>query len=209
MKIVISICAFLVLTFLIQNIDSNQHEKHLSRVRRYLAFPEGAVFSAVFCLTNIMGIPAGSEIFSLNINWGLIYELPNDTKPLLEAYKPAMKRRNRRELYSRVEKVLTSMGYDGRSCVLRSLCEAEQRFFKDDENLIHKILSLIFRFPQEPLLKQEPDVHHVYHYASYLGKNHENTVKMYDTATSKCAEIFKCPFSLIDVALGYHSPFDF
>ncbi|ERL84832.1 hypothetical protein D910_02256 [Dendroctonus ponderosae] len=63
---------------------------------------------AVFCLTNLMGITPGSDIFSMNINWGLLYELPNETKPLLDVYKPAMKRRNRRDLYSRIEKVLNS-----------------------------------------------------------------------------------------------------
>lgn len=55
-----------------------------------------------------MKLPAGSDLLSLNINWGIGYELPNDTRPFLEEYKPAMKRRHRRDLYGRVEKVLNS-----------------------------------------------------------------------------------------------------
>ncbi|KAH1005732.1 hypothetical protein HUJ04_006661 [Dendroctonus ponderosae] len=197
---ILSCCVIVVKT-----TQNDYKERKLTRVRRYLAFPEGAVFSAVFCLTNLMGITPGSDIFSMNINWGLLYELPNETKPLLDVYKPAMKRRNRRDLYSRIEKVLNSMGYDGRSCILHSLCEAEERFLKKEDNLVYNILKLLFRFPQEPLLKHEPDIHHAYHYASQIGRSQPDDVK---NGVNQCSEIFRCPFSLIDLALGYYSNTD-
>ncbi|XP_066251060.1 uncharacterized protein [Euwallacea similis] len=173
-------------------------KKH-SRVRRYLAFPEGAVFSAIFCLTSLMGVTPGSDLFSLNINYALGYELPNDTKPLFDAYKPAMKRRNRRDLYGRVEIILNSMGYDGRSCLLRSLCEAKQKL-SNEEGLVYKTLGLIFRFPQEPLYYSEPDIHRIYHYAAQAGNEVASTDPL-----NKCQELFPCPFSLVDLALGYYS----
>ncbi|CAG9772595.1 unnamed protein product [Ceutorhynchus assimilis] len=154
---------------------------------------------------HLMGLTPGIDLFSLNINWGLSWDLPNDTAPLLDAYKPAQKRRNRRELYGKVEKVLTSMGYDGRSCVLRSLCEAEHRFLEVEDSLGHNILSLIFRFPQETLLKNEPEIHHTYHYASQFGRSQDNVIDYSQNILDKCSETFKCPFSLIDLALGYYS----
>ncbi|XP_050293782.1 uncharacterized protein LOC126734277 [Anthonomus grandis grandis] len=198
-----SLFFLMIFVLCINHTWSDDQKKH-SRVRRYLAFPEGSIFTAVFCLTNLMGITPGSDIFSMNINWGLAYELPNDTKPLLDVYKPAMKRRNRRDLYGRIEKILTSMGYNGRTCMLRSICEAEQRFLKDEENLIYKILSIIFSFPQEPILDHEPDIHHIYHYASQMGRSN-GEVDQPNDIKDKCSEAFKCPFSLIDFSLGYYS----
>lgn len=55
-----------------------------------------------------MGITDGAYIFSEGINWGLVYDLPNDTKPFLDGYGAAQKRRNRRELYTKVEDILSS-----------------------------------------------------------------------------------------------------
>ncbi|XP_030752592.1 uncharacterized protein LOC115879750 isoform X1 [Sitophilus oryzae] len=197
----------IILVSIFMKVGSRENSRSLIRKRRYLAFPEGSAFSGVFCLTNLMKLPADTDIFSLNINWGIVYELPNDTKPLLDVYKPAMKRRNRRDLYTRVEKVLKSMGYDGKSCILRSLCEAGQRLRLKEDSLAYHILSLIFRFPQEPILKHEPDSHRLYHYASTLGSKDDSGVidEYSEEIVDKCSETFKCPFSLIDLALGYYS----
>ncbi|XP_030752593.1 uncharacterized protein LOC115879750 isoform X2 [Sitophilus oryzae] len=160
----------IILVSIFMKVGSRENSRSLIRKRRYLAFPEGSAFSGVFCLTNLMKLPADTDIFSLNINWGIVYELPNDTKPLLDVYKPAMKRRNRRDLYTRVEKVLKS-------------------------------------FPQEPILKHEPDSHRLYHYASTLGSKDDSGVidEYSEEIVDKCSETFKCPFSLIDLALGYYS----
>ncbi|XP_066141585.1 uncharacterized protein [Euwallacea fornicatus] len=146
-----------------------------------------------------MDITPGSSLFSLNINYALGYKLPNETKPLLDAYKPAIKRRNRRDLYGRVEIILNSMGYDGRSCLLRSLCEAKQKL-SDEQGLLYKTLDLIFRFPQEPLRHSEPDIHRTYHYAAQVGNDVASTYPL-----NKCEDLFPCPFSLVDLALGYYS----
>ncbi|CAH1974898.1 unnamed protein product [Acanthoscelides obtectus] len=85
-------------------------------------------------------------IFTESIAWGLAYELPNDTRSLEELIgsKYMIKRRNRRDLYSKMETILDSAGYDGRSCVLRSLCEATYRFLPKEDNLLHHILKIVF-----------------------------------------------------------------
>ncbi|XP_066251442.1 uncharacterized protein [Euwallacea similis] len=185
-------------------VQSNQQNVgQLSRRKRYVSFPEGAAFSAVICLTWQMGITDGASIFSEGINWGLVYDLPNDTRPLLDAYKPAQKRRNRRELYNKIEDILDSMGYNGRSCMLRSLCETERMFKNREDSLIHHILGQLFRFPKERILSHEPDVHKVYHWAASIGNGFIIQEEINDKAN--CGNIFQCPFSLIEMALGYYS----
>jgi hypothetical protein len=57
-----------------------------------------------------MGITPG-EIFTEGVNWGISYELPNDTKQfkeLLDKPKDVMQRRHRRQLYSKMETIMRS-----------------------------------------------------------------------------------------------------
>jgi hypothetical protein len=57
-----------------------------------------------------MGITPG-EIFTEGVNWGISYELPNDTKQfkeLLDKPKEVMQRRHRRQLYSKMETIMRS-----------------------------------------------------------------------------------------------------
>ncbi|ERL84831.1 hypothetical protein D910_02255 [Dendroctonus ponderosae] len=141
----------------------------LHRKKRYVAFPEGASFSAVYCLTFQMGITDGARIFTEGINWGLVYDLPNDTKPFIDGYGPALKRRNRRELYTKVEDILNS-------------------------------------YPKEPVASNEPDDHRLYHWAAHMASSPDNDDDV--DCAKECSDIFYCPFSLIDLALGHYSRFD-
>nr|CAH7717352.1 unnamed protein product [Callosobruchus chinensis] len=173
-------------------------DKLLSRRKRYLTFPEGASVTAAVCMTAQLWVqPPG--IFTESIAWGLAYELPNDTQSFedLIGSKHMIKRRNRRALYSKMETILDSAGYDGRYCVLRSICEATYRFLPKEDNLLHHILKIIFRYPEGQLLSSEPDEHHIYHHAAQLGRKERDCSSMF----------YRCPFSLIDMALGEYSPY--
>ncbi|XP_030752518.1 uncharacterized protein LOC115879702 [Sitophilus oryzae] len=202
-------CVLFVVLFIfcvLQGVHSKVNSKTLLRKKRYIAFPDGASYSAVVCLTSQMGITDGAAIFSEGINWGLVYDLPNDTIPLFTANKVLQKRRNRRDLYVKLEDIITSMGYNGRSCILRALCEAERRFQPKESSLAHHILNLIFSFPKERILRNEPDEHRMYHWASQIGSGTANNEDTYvEDQLEECSDIFQCPFSLIDLALGYYS----
>uniref|UniRef100_A0AAR5QH23 Uncharacterized protein n=1 Tax=Dendroctonus ponderosae TaxID=77166 RepID=A0AAR5QH23_DENPD len=153
-----------------------------------------------------MGITDGARIFTEGINWGLVYDLPNDTKPFIDGYGPALKRRNRRELYTKVEDILNSMGYNGRTCILRALCEASKHLKFREDSLLHHILGLIFRYPKEPVASNEPDDHRLYHWAAHMASSPDNDDDV--DCAKECSDIFYCPFSLIDLALGHYSRFD-
>lgn len=115
--------------------SSNKPQRVLSRHKRYLSFPQGSSFSV-----NIITIPAwfGSEhkspdqvafcseigfigtpsqyVISWQLNWGIAYDLPNDTWIINERErqkhrrilpKQLYQRRNRRELYRKLENAVT------------------------------------------------------------------------------------------------------
>lgn len=87
------------------------------------------------------------------------------------------------------------MGYDGRDCILRAICESPQYFKSKGSNMIEELLRTIFSLPKTKVLPFE----------------HEDTIH-YDNAhrrgvsNSFCPSLFsKCGFSLLDLALGHYS----
>ncbi|XP_011153752.2 uncharacterized protein LOC105191796 [Harpegnathos saltator] len=227
--------------------DDEHRATTLSRKRRYVVFPEGSTFSIALCMTVHTLTP--DDIFTEGLNWGISYDLPNESKPALEPFlelrndkiqsgdrhdrhRPAvaannhgvvkysgwnddkyrfapgrkkyrkseyyyLQRRHRRELYSKLEVIMNAMGFDGRTCILRALCEASQRLMPKGNTLVEEMMRISFSLPLKRVFSFEPEEHHTYtqaHKAGHEGKN--------------CAVVFPgCSFSLIDMALGkYNAP---
>ncbi|XP_043259100.1 uncharacterized protein LOC122401189 [Colletes gigas] len=218
----------------------------LSRRKRYVVFPEGSTFSIALCVTVHTLTP--DNIFTEGVNWGISYDLPNESKPALEPFlqlrhdqmKPGIKnaghaasaidknvvnypgwnsyekhyfktsrrknykpnhyylqRRHRRDLYSKLETVMNAMNFDGRTCMLRALCEASQRLMPKGNTLVEEMMRISLTFPLKRLFSYEPEEHHTYGRAHKAGHEGQN-----------CADMFsRCSFSLIDMALGkYDAP---
>lgn len=93
-----------------------------------------------------------------------------------------------------------SMGYNGRSCILRALCESSQIFHRKSTNMVEELIRTIFTLPTMKVLPFEHADLVVYDKAHRKGRE-----KVY------CATVYPdCNFSLIDLALGEHSiPFNF
>ncbi|XP_031845481.1 uncharacterized protein LOC116432545 isoform X2 [Nomia melanderi] len=231
---------FLISCILASDRRASSDEKFLSRKRRYVVFPEGSTFSIALCMT--MHTLTPDDIFTEGVNWGISYDLPNESKPILEPFlqlrndriKPANKydgygtndknavaypgwnsfqkyssfkpgkrkyykpdyyylqRRHRRDLYSKLETIMNAMNFDGRTCVLRALCEASQRLMPKGNTLVEEMMRISFSFPLKRLFSSEPEEHRTYGSAHKAG--HEG---------QDCASMFAgCSFSLIDMALG-------
>lgn len=172
--------------------DINDVTTH-SRRKRYLVFPDGSTFSIAFCVQ--WGIlDSDPLIFTEAVNWAVSYELPNqtirdpDTKRLVVPY---ILRRNRRELYHKLETAMHSAGLDGRACINRALCEATQRL-KSRESFSQEMLRVMFLLPQEEVNVYEPIEHHEYDAAYRRGLSNRDCPNTYST----------CPFSLLDVFLS-------
>ncbi|SPP83329.1 uncharacterized protein LOC117585069 isoform X2 [Drosophila guanche] len=179
-------------------------QRKLSRGKRFVAFPVGSSASAAVCLTTgVIGNP-NLLYLSLGINWGVAYDLPNVTWVLQNAHgwttkksaQAQIKRRHRRELYSRLETMIDSMGYNGRDCVLRTLCESRQYFQRTKMNMVGEMLRTIFSLPKQRIFTREL---------------HENSdIVHYDKAYREahkvdCAAQYDCHFSLLELAFGKYS----
>ncbi|XP_058792439.1 uncharacterized protein LOC131664956 isoform X1 [Phymastichus coffea] len=207
----------------------------LTRRKRYVVFPEGSSFSIALCMTVHTLTP--DNIFTEGLNWGISYDLPNESKPELApllrprddapgygAAEPGqwdahgkyylmpgakkyyradhhyLQRRHRRDLYGKLEVVIDAMGFHGRSCVLRALCEASQRFVPRGNSLLEEMMRIVFTLPLKKLFPSEPPEHHTYAEAHRAGQRGDDCLGMFP----------RCSFSLIDMALGKYSvPDDF
>ncbi|CAG5102580.1 Protein of unknown function [Cotesia congregata] len=263
----------LVLYILLYTMSpADTDERSLSRRKRYVVFPEGSSFSIALCMTIHTLTP--DNIFTEGLNWGISYDLPNESKPsldpLLEIRRqdrrpgdsikhrhPALletdqwilngnsdsirygnlnkgtygnnavdnfkknykniepigkskigkihyrksdydyfKRRHRRELYNKLEVIIDAMGYNGRTCILRALCEAAQALMPKGNTLLEEMMRIVFSMPlKRAVLSHEPKEHHIYTEAHRAG---------FESAS--CESRFSgCSFSLIDMALGKYN----
>ncbi|XP_072938399.1 uncharacterized protein [Epargyreus clarus] len=181
--------------------EVDRPSKILSRRRRYVAFPEGSSFSCAGCMTvGVIGQPAPSTspgTFTFGLNWGIAYELPNTTETARfyrkKYRKPVSQRRSRRELYEKLELILDNMGYSGRQCILKTLCETTQRLVPHGGNMVEEIFRTMFTLPMTKVLPTEPMSHNIYDAAHRLG-----------VLLDSCDQ-FSCPISLVDWAQGYYN----
>ncbi|XP_065335932.1 uncharacterized protein LOC135936872 [Cloeon dipterum] len=120
-------------------------EKTLSRKKRYLTFPEGSGLSLVYCLT--WGTYLATDIFTWGATLGLGFPLPTDTKAFLSKLDSLeLHRRDRRQVFSKIRILLDERGRDGRSCVLKALCEATSGL--PQGSFLDAIFKAIFTFPR-------------------------------------------------------------
>lgn len=163
--------------------------------------------------------------FSWAINWGVVYSLPNETWIINQQNrrvpppKPVLERRHRRDLYGRLEKAIDkyeinlitifvfsnnlfpfqSMGYNGRECILRALCESPKMFQRKAANMVEELVRTIFRMPSGKVLPYEPVDLLAYDSAHRRGRR----------SLTHCPSAYPaCGMSLIDMAMGaYSKPF--
>ncbi|KAK9887738.1 hypothetical protein WA026_000054 [Henosepilachna vigintioctopunctata] len=169
--------------------------------RQYTIFPKGSTFSVQICMTIQMGIAPGS-IFTNAVNWGVNYpleikekkEMTNDT----DVSDETMVRRERRSLFKKIEKLFFHMGYDGRHCILRALCEYSSEINLGKKTIVNELLRVFFRYTTETLMRYESREDRLYHQAQINGEL---------SRPGTCFDLYpKCHFSLLNLLLGYHSP---
>lgn len=85
------------------------------------------------------------------------------------------------------------MGYNGRECILRALCEAPKTFGKKGSHLIAELIRTTFTLPKSKVLPFENPELLTYDEAHRKGKN-----KAVECETNYP----ECGFSLIKLALG-------
>ncbi|XP_049765586.1 uncharacterized protein LOC126094974 [Schistocerca cancellata] len=121
----------------LESASDGVRHRILSRRRRYLVYPEGSSLQLVYCLTVPTIVPV--PFFKFGWTLGLAWELPSDGKQIVE-YKKKLRQALRKP-------TTEPLGVDGRSCVYRFLCEAEQRV-AGTGTFLQEILRVIFTLPE-------------------------------------------------------------
>ncbi|KAM8705717.1 hypothetical protein ACLKA7_010077 [Drosophila subpalustris] len=184
--------------------SSSKSVRSLSRPKRYLSFPEGSSFTVSVCFTvGIIGNPYFAHN-SFGLNWGVAYDLPNNTWILQSLHgfsrrpvTPAvLRRRTRNVIYRDIEAIVDNMGYNGRDCILRTLCESRQYFQRTKLNMIGEMLRSIFSLPKQRIFKRELNENaDIVHYDNAYRYAHD----------VDCAQQYDCQFSLLELAFGKYS----
>ncbi|KAH8247857.1 hypothetical protein KR038_011076 [Drosophila bunnanda] len=177
--------------------------KVLRRHKRYLAFPEGSSVSGAICMTiGMIGNP-DVDYLSWAVNWGVAYDLPNHQWVIQHAHglnatlaKDTIKRRSRRAFYDEVQSLFDNMGFNGRACMARALCESARFMLPSEKrgNMLQELVRTVFSLPPSPVSIDEPQEHHQYDRIYRRSKRNSR---------QECHEIYPgCQFSLLALALG-------
>ncbi|XP_044018794.1 uncharacterized protein LOC122859356 isoform X2 [Aphidius gifuensis] len=164
-------------------MESVVKEKILSRQKRYLTFPEGSNLQLVYCLT-IGTFPRPADMV-VGMTIALAWQLPSKIDKKITTL---LHRQSRSIAFPKIEAFLQSIGLDGKSCVMRALCEAGQR--KDTDvgkgTFIQELLHSIFRLRNDGT-KFEKQKHKIYDYVHNLKNN--NCAEEYPTCQHSIYEL--------------------
>ncbi|XP_069696597.1 uncharacterized protein [Periplaneta americana] len=153
------VCINIIITYCFFATDLSAGERILARKRRYITFPEGSTFHVTLSLTKglMWDVPTYNRPpWNSILEFDLIFSLPNTTKKLpfykhsyLNALQPTheeIKKRERRDVYEKIEALFDAQGEDGRICILRMLCDAKE-LLKPGKSLIEDLMYIIFTLP--------------------------------------------------------------
>ncbi|XP_043462699.1 uncharacterized protein LOC122498823 isoform X1 [Leptopilina heterotoma] len=135
---------------LINSEEFNENElnasRSLSRQKRYLIFPRGSNVQLVYCLT--IGAYGREGDLVLGMTAALAWELPNKVE---QKFKKILHRKSRSIIFPKIEAFLQSTGLNGKSCVMKALCEAGQRSELEigKGTFIQELLHAIFTLPND------------------------------------------------------------
>jgi hypothetical protein len=89
------------------------------------------------------------------------------------------------------------MGFNGRDCVLKALCESSQIFIGKQNTLVQELIKTVFSFPKSKVLDFEDSARELLIYDEAHRKGRRKQID--------CESFSKCGFSLIQMALGKYS----
>ncbi|XP_033231742.1 uncharacterized protein LOC117182746 [Belonocnema kinseyi] len=172
------------------------------RSKRALVFPKGSAF--VMTLSALKTIPikgfTWNQLHEFDVVWP-IQSAADKPKPKLKQ-QPKLKlkypmrkpyyrtsnwnnRRHRRELYSTLELALENYDLPGKTCILRTICEAKTLLNPSGESLIEDLLRVILSNPIKS--KKSMDDYDLAHQMK-----------------EDCDLTYPCPFSLLNFFLNYN-----
>ncbi|XP_021933979.1 uncharacterized protein LOC110836743 [Zootermopsis nevadensis] len=169
---------FLVTTMTLSH-DTNKG-KSLHRERRVLVFTSGAVMQMTIGISTPVSAPNRTVLISLGIQ--LVFGLPTNatmwhTSPDIMS-KREVSNTTLQSIYVPLESFLEGYGFHGRTCVLRSICEAARwPFHFEETHLLDEVMHAILT-DNTQILENLP-VEKQYLAAECLGKSKGNCQTAY------------------------------
>lgn len=162
----------------------------LIRKRRYLVFGTGSSFVMTVQLVKawVFRVPSG---WNLALEIDVMFPLPD------EKFSASMRRkvhhRQKREFWNRLEESLNFHNLNGRTCILRGICEAREHLAPVGRSLVHDILRAIFTAPL--------------HEAEFREEMKNNYDEVFEP--NFCDKLNDCPLSILSfiLALNKHTKY--
>ncbi|XP_063993605.1 uncharacterized protein LOC135171167 isoform X1 [Diachasmimorpha longicaudata] len=121
---------------------NSEMAKILHRPLRTVSFPEGSTMGLFFALA--VPLPDPDKSISLSYFFEATYNLPNST--ILEPWTESKRKKrgiDRAQIYGTLANKFESLGYNGRGCLLRSICETSE-FNLEDNGVLGDMINIIF-----------------------------------------------------------------
>ncbi|KAM3960414.1 LOW QUALITY PROTEIN: uncharacterized protein ACR2FA_000286 [Aphomia sociella] len=157
------------------------------RKRRHITFPAGsnAVITISLAKAIMTHIPSG---WMMTTDLDVMYPLP-DPQFTLAHSRRKLHYRQKKDLWERLHSAIDLHNYNGRACILRSICEAKTQL-APPESLVHDLLRAVFTS------------------SSFEKEFKEEIGDIYpELMDSNICDIFHdCPISLIQFVLDFNKP---
>ncbi|XP_014228576.1 uncharacterized protein LOC106653592 [Trichogramma pretiosum] len=184
LQLLLAICC----CFFCCSASSITNQDALKKLKRYFVFPQGSNIQVVYCLTiGAEGRPDGDLVLGLTA--ALAYELPSSISD--DAINDnVLHRRSRAAVYPKIEAFLQSTGLDGRSCVMRALCEAGTRHpsQRGSGSFVQELLHAIFTLRQDGGSFDRED-HREYDEAATAAHEARNCAELYPSCQQSIYEL--------------------
>ncbi|XP_057331709.1 uncharacterized protein LOC130671677 [Microplitis mediator] len=158
--------------------------KLLHRKRRHLVFPKSTTF--VMTVTGLKSIQVKEPTnWNLDLEFDMIWPIPDDNvdKKIIKKKSNHKLRRHKRDFYNTFELALDRLGFSGKNCILRTICESKMFLQPPGISFLDDLLRVILSHEE----------------------NQGNNPDEYDTAyksISDCNKIYECPISLLELFLN-------
>nr|XP_053612016.1 uncharacterized protein LOC128676096 [Plodia interpunctella] len=158
------------------------------RKRRHLAFPDGSAASITIsgAKSFLTHVPSG---WMMTTDLDVLFPLP-DMKFTLAHARRKLHHRQKRNIWETLQTALNYHNYNGRACILKSICEAKLYLAPPGKSLVHDMLRVVFTSPsfEEEFRKEVENS-----FSELLDPNF-------------CDIFYECPISFIQMMLAFNKP---
>ncbi|KAH0549485.1 uncharacterized protein LOC123261244 [Cotesia glomerata] len=159
--------------------------KLLHRKRRHLVFPKSTTF--VITVIGLKSIQVKEPTnWNLDLEFDIIWPIPSDEisseKKIIRKKSNHKLRRHKRDFYNTFELALQRLGFPGKNCILRTICESKIFLQPPGISFLDDLLRVILSHEED---EENPDLYDI----AYQSMN-------------DCHKAYQCPISLLELLVN-------